>query len=252
MSGGEWDEWKSNAWDEKPDKAGDGKDKKTSNGWDEISKSWGNEDKSAAAGDKNDKKTSNDWDNVSKSWGNSDDKSSKNGWKEWWNSSGWEEKKTSTNGTVDEKNGDDNKGAGASATPAPEKKRGKASAPPPPLPTKLHNLPLPTTLDGWKDDVQQQVRFPDLPPMPRHWIRCCTKARPHRMYYYHIPTQKSVDTVQQVLALVNEELQETKLKEQKRIKAEKDREYRKRMRAVEENQKKLAAKRQRDKAKAFV
>jgi len=181
-SGGGWkkeDKWKDNEWkkdewkkDDKWKKDEEWKKKDDKNGWNDWKKddNW----KRKTDGEEGDK-----WKNG---WNNS-------GWKDWKRKDDWEwddktsawKKKDETEEKKDAPQKDD-----PVSDPLPKSSSQVKPSVAPPRANPVKPLPpgFPTSISEWERPEIQRKMFPNLPVLPRGWIRCCTKSRPHQMYYF--------------------------------------------------------------------
>merc|ERR1712112_15313 len=134
---------------------------------------------------KDDKNGWNDWkkdDNWKNGWNNS-------GWKDWKRKDDWEwddktsawKKKDETEEKKDAPQKDD-----PVSDPLPKSTSQVKPSVAPPRANPVKPLPpgFPTSISEWERPEIQRKMFPNLPVLPRGWIRCCTKSRPHQMYYF--------------------------------------------------------------------
>eukprot|EP00397_Hematodinium_sp_SG-2012_P052447 GEMP01061994.1.p1 GENE.GEMP01061994.1~~GEMP01061994.1.p1 ORF type:complete len:321 (+),score=89.54 GEMP01061994.1:71-1033(+) len=69
-----------------------------------------------------------------------------------------------------------------------------------------HPARLPTKTEEWAVLSVQRRLFPDLPHMPKGWLRCCTKSTPHQMYYFNRFTQVTTFEFVDVLESVRQKI----------------------------------------------
>lgn len=188
-SGSGWkkeDKWKDNEW-KKDDWKKDDKWKKDD---------WKKDDKNGW----NDWKKDDNW--KRKTDGEDGDK-----WKNGWNNSGWKDndwkrkdewewddktKSWKKKDETDEKKEDAPQKDEPVSDPLPKSTSQVKpnTAPPrpantaPPRPAKPLPPGFPTSISEWERPEIQRKMFPNLPVLPRGWVRCCTKSTPHQMYYF--------------------------------------------------------------------
>eukprot|EP00397_Hematodinium_sp_SG-2012_P052140 GEMP01061495.1.p1 GENE.GEMP01061495.1~~GEMP01061495.1.p1 ORF type:complete len:326 (+),score=81.31 GEMP01061495.1:105-1082(+) len=194
--------------------------KKSSNSWggDDKKNSWGGDKKASWGGKDNDwksskKRNTNDW-----AADGGDSAADGGGWKKNdWENKSWKEKKEDTNAwnndtqensnpskkaktddtktwkeSVDENSEQafNNQPPASSGVPSVAVAPAALGIPPAVLQQQVQRNParLPTKAEEWADPAVVKRMFPDLPPLPRGWLRCCTKSTPHQMYYFNRET----------------------------------------------------------------